>query len=57
MAVDTVEDRAALLLIEHISGHDGVQWVTFSQISDDFRRRYPYESAERPAAAGWVGQA
>lgn len=37
-------------LIEHISGHDGVQWVTFNQIADDFRRRYPYESAERPAA-------
>ncbi len=37
-------------LIEHISGHDGVKWATFNQIADDFRRRYPFESDERPAA-------
>ncbi len=37
-------------LIEHISGHDGVKWVTFNQIADDFRLRYPFESDERPAA-------
>ena len=28
-------------LIEHISGHDGVRWVTFNEIADDFARRSP----------------
>lgn len=28
-------------LIEHISSHDGVSWVTFDQIADDFARRQP----------------
>jgi peptidoglycan/xylan/chitin deacetylase (PgdA/CDA1 family) len=28
-------------LIEHISGHDGVRWSTFSQIADDFVQRRP----------------
>ncbi|MEU5281066.1 polysaccharide deacetylase [Streptomyces asoensis] len=28
-------------LIEHISGHDGVRWVTFDQIADDFAARRP----------------
>lgn len=28
-------------LIEHINGHDGVQWCTFDQIADDFLRRSP----------------
>ncbi|GAA4283503.1 polysaccharide deacetylase [Brevibacterium daeguense] len=37
-------------LIEYISGHDGVRWATFNDIADDFRRRYPYDSQERPPA-------
>ncbi|GAB3653211.1 hypothetical protein GCM10027596_03330 [Nocardioides korecus] len=28
-------------LIEHINGHDGVQWVTFDEIAEDFVRRTP----------------
>ena len=28
-------------LIEHINGHDGVDWVTFDEIADDFVRRSP----------------
>ena len=28
-------------LIEHIGGHDGVRWVTFNEIADDFARRSP----------------
>jgi peptidoglycan-N-acetylglucosamine deacetylase len=28
-------------LIEHISGHDGVRWLTFNEIADDFARRSP----------------
>lgn len=36
-------------LIEYISGHDGVRWVTFEEIADDFRRRFPFASGRRPA--------
>jgi peptidoglycan/xylan/chitin deacetylase (PgdA/CDA1 family) len=35
-------------LIEHISGHAGVRWVTFEEVADDFRRRYPFNGAARP---------
>ena len=28
-------------LIEHINGHDGVRWVTFDEIANDFARRFP----------------
>lgn len=28
-------------LIEHISGHDGVRWVTFDEIADDYNDRFP----------------
>jgi peptidoglycan-N-acetylglucosamine deacetylase len=28
-------------LITHIGSHDGVRWVTFAEIADDFRRRQP----------------
>ncbi len=31
-------------LIEHIRGHDGVRWVTFDEIADDFARRQPRTS-------------
>lgn len=32
-------------LIEHINGHDGVQWCTFDQIADDFLRRAPLQTS------------
>ncbi len=28
-------------LIEHINSHDGVRWVTFDEIADDFAQRHP----------------
>ena len=28
-------------IIEHISAHAGVRWVTFDEIADDFLRRNP----------------
>lgn len=37
-------------LIEHINGHEGAEWVTFNQIADDFRQRYPFEGTQRPPA-------
>ena len=36
-------------LIEHINGHDGVSWLTFEEIAEDFRKRYPVR--RRQAAA------
>lgn len=35
-------------LIEHINGHEGVEWTTFEHIADDFRERYPFTSNKRP---------
>jgi peptidoglycan/xylan/chitin deacetylase (PgdA/CDA1 family) len=35
-------------LIEYISGHEGVEWLTFEQIAADFRIRYPFDGAARP---------
>ena len=41
-------------LIGHINAHEGVRWVTFEQIADDFRQRQPrgekaaVEGLERP---------
>ena len=29
-------------LIDYISGHDGVSWVTMEEIADDYRRRTPF---------------
>jgi hypothetical protein len=28
-------------LIEYISGHEGVRWVTFEELADDFAARAP----------------
>ncbi len=28
-------------LIEHVNSHDGVRWVTFEEIADDFIKRFP----------------
>ncbi|MBQ0984668.1 polysaccharide deacetylase [Streptomyces sp. F63] len=30
-------------LIEHINSHDGVRWVTFDQIADDYAARHPWK--------------
>ncbi len=36
-------------LIDHISAHSGVEWAPFEVIAEDFRARYPFTSANRPA--------
>lgn len=35
-------------LIEYISGHDGVRWVTMEEVAADFRQRYPFSDKARP---------
>ena len=35
-------------LIEHINKHSGVKWATFEEITNDFRRRYPFTGKARP---------
>ena len=37
-------------LIDYINGHDGVRWVAMEEIAEDFRRRFPFGSSERPEA-------
>ena len=34
-------------LFHYISGHSGVQWVTFDEIADDFLRRFPREATAK----------
>ena len=35
-------------MIEYINGHDGVTWMTFEEIAEDFRNRFPFAGAARP---------
>lgn len=35
-------------LIEYISKHSGVEWATFEDIANDFRKRYPFGGGKRP---------
>ena len=35
-------------LIEYINGHDGIEWMTFEKIAEDFRKRFPFANAARP---------
>ena len=37
-------------LIEYISGHAGVRWVTMEEIAAEFRRREPFRPGPEPAA-------
>jgi hypothetical protein len=32
-------------MIDYISGHDGIEWMTFEEAADDFRRRQPLEKS------------
>ncbi|MFF2411084.1 hypothetical protein [Streptomyces sp. NPDC058092] len=33
----------------YVAGHEGVSFCTLEAVADDFRRRFPFDSAERPA--------
>jgi peptidoglycan/xylan/chitin deacetylase (PgdA/CDA1 family) len=39
-------------LIDYINGHDGVTWMTFDQIADDFARREPKPSQREQVSGG-----
>jgi hypothetical protein len=42
-------------LIEHINKHEGVEWVTFGQMVDEFKsKNKPPEGALMPAKAGEI---
>ena len=45
---DLISPDALERLIEHINGHDGIKWMTFEEIAEDFRKRYPFGSGKRP---------
>ena len=36
-------------LIDYWASHEGVEFVTFSDAADDFRKRYPFDQPARPA--------
>mgnify|MGYP000203409005 FL=1 len=38
-------------VISHINQHPGVRWVTFEEIADDFKARYPRGSGNKPESA------
>lgn len=35
-------------LIKHINKHEHAEWMTFEEIAEDFRKRYPFASGKRP---------
>jgi peptidoglycan/xylan/chitin deacetylase (PgdA/CDA1 family) len=37
-------------LINYISGHAGVRWLTMAEVAEDFRRRYPFDRSGVPDA-------
>ncbi|KAJ5341779.1 Glycoside hydrolase/deacetylase beta/alpha-barrel [Penicillium brevicompactum] len=52
------ERQALYIPIPYINSHEGVEWVTFEQMSDEFKsKNQPPEGAVMPAAAGQVAKA
>jgi hypothetical protein len=42
-------------IIDHINKHEGVEWVKFEQMCDEFKsKNTPEEGAVLPAAAGEI---
>lgn len=42
-------------IIDHINKHEGVEWVKFEQMCDDFKsKNTPEEGAVLPAGAGEI---
>ena len=37
-------------IIEHISRHAGVRWVTLDEVADDFAQRFPFAKRRRPVS-------
>ena len=35
-------------LIEYINQHSSAEWMTFDEIANDFRAKFPFESKDRP---------
>jgi len=34
-------------MIEYINGHEGIRWVTMSEMAEDYRRRRPFRKERK----------